>query len=191
MDTNTTSMTANNTAPVTDAADKAENKESTRDVAGLQAEIDRLKNAVSRANSEAAEWKKKHNALLSEDEQKKQAEAEEKATLQARVAELEKQTTVSNYTAKYIALGYDAELAASTAKAMADGDMETVFRNGETHKAVLEKKIKEDLMNKTPKPDGAGGGKQPEDSDIAKAKELAKAKFGNSKSYDEIMSKYK
>lgn len=154
-------------------------------------ELERLRNAVSKANSEAADWKKKHNALISEDEQKKQAEAEEKAALQARVAELEKQTTVSNYTAKYVALGYDAELASSTAKAMADGDMETVFKNGEAHKAALEKKIKEDLMNKTPKPDGAGGGKQPEDSDIAKAKELAKAKSGNSKSYDEIMSKYK
>ena len=37
------------------------------------AELEKQKNAVSKANSEAAEWKRKHNALLSEDEKKKQA----------------------------------------------------------------------------------------------------------------------
>ena len=35
-------------------------------------ELEKQKAAVSKANSEAAEWKRKHNALLSEDEQKKQ-----------------------------------------------------------------------------------------------------------------------
>lgn len=130
-------------------------------------------------------------AKMTEDEQKKADADKELADMKTEIETLRKSKTISDYTAKYVALGYDAELAASTAKAMADGDMETVFKNGEAHKTALEKKIKEDLMNKTPKPDGAGGGKQPEDSDIAKAKELAKAKSGNSKSYDEIMSKYK
>ena len=32
------------------------------------AEVDKLKQAVSKANSEAAEWKRKHNALLSDDD---------------------------------------------------------------------------------------------------------------------------
>lgn len=36
-------------------------------------ELEKYKNAASKANSEAAEWRKKHNALLSEEEQKKQA----------------------------------------------------------------------------------------------------------------------
>lgn len=130
-------------------------------------------------------------AKMTEDEQKKADADKELADMKTEIETLRKSKTISDYTAKYVALGYDAELAASTAKAMADGDMETVFKNGEAHKLALEKKIKEDLMNKTPKPDGAGGGNQPEDSDIAKAKELAKAKSGNSKSYDEIMSKYK
>lgn len=156
-----------------------------------QGEIEKLKNAVSKANSEAADWKKKHNALISEDEQKKQAEADEKAELLAKVEKLEKDAKVAEYTAKYLNLGYSAELAASTAKAVAEGDMDTVFKNGETHRAALETKIKEDLINKTPKPDGAGGSDNKDDSDVAKAKELAKARNGNQKTYEEIIARYK
>lgn len=155
-------------------------------------ELERMKNAVSKANSEAADWKKKHNALLSEDEQKKQKDAEALAEMKAELETLRKDKTVSEYTAKYIALGYDSALAADTAKAMAEGDMAKVFANGEKHKEALEKKIKEDLINKTPKPGGAGGddGKE-KNSAVEKARELAKAKLGDSKSYNDILSKYK
>ena len=156
------------------------------------------KETFDKKASEAADWKNKangwkdkHDALISDDEKKKQAEEEEKAELLAKLEALEKQNTVAKYTNAYIALGYDKALAEETAKAMADGDMEKVFSNGEKHKTALEKKIREDLMNRTPKPDGAGVGDKPDDSDIAKAKELARAKHGGDKSYDEIMNKYK
>lgn len=155
------------------------------------AELERMKNAVSKANSEAADWKKKHNALLSEDEQKKQKDAETLADMQKELETLRKDKTISEYISKYIALGYDAELAKDTAKAMADGDMEKVFKNGEAHKAALEKKIKEDLMNKTPKPGGAGGEDKHTDPAVEKAREIAKARYGNDKSYADIVSKYK
>lgn len=154
-------------------------------------ELERLKNAVSKANSEAADWKKKHNALLDEDGKKKQEAEEANKKILEELETLRKDKTVSDFTAKYLKLGYEAELAASTAKAMAEGDMETVFKNGEVHKVALEKKIKEDLMNKTPKPGGAGGENKGDDAAVAKAKEIAKARSGNSQSYDDIMSKYK
>lgn len=155
------------------------------------AELERMKNAVSKANSEAADWKKKHNALLSEDEQKKQKDAETLADMQKELETLRKDKTVSDYTAKYIALGYESTLAAETAKAMADGDMAKVFENGEKHKAALEKKIKEDLMNKTPKPGGSGGDEKHTDAAVEKAKSIAKARYGNDKSYNDIINKYK
>ena len=37
-------------------------------------EVERLRNAISKANSDAAEWKRKHNALLSDDEKRKAEE---------------------------------------------------------------------------------------------------------------------
>ena len=149
------------------------------------------KETFDKKASEAANLSKQLRDKMTEDEQKKADDEKALADMRAELDTLRKDKTVSTYTAAYLKLGYDAELAESTAKAMADGDMETVFKNGETHKAALEKKIKEDLMNKTPKPDGAGGGDNKDDSDIAKAKELAKAKHGNDKSYNDIMSKYK
>lgn len=154
-------------------------------------EVERLKNAVSKANSEAADWKKKHNALLSEDEQKKQEDAAALESLKTELETLRKDKTVSEYTAKYISLGYEKSLAESTAKAMADGDMDTVFKNGEKHKEALEKKIKADLMDGTPKPGGAGSNGKEEPVDVAKAREIAKARNGNGKQYDDILKNYR
>ena len=111
--------------------------------------------------------------------------------LKDKIAELEKANTIKDYTTKYISLGYEATLAAETAQAMADGDMAKVFENGEKHKTAMEKKIKEDLLNKTPKPGGAGADDKHVDSAVEKAKALAKARHGNDKEYENIMSKYK
>lgn len=155
------------------------------------AEVERLKNAVSKANGEAADWKKKHNALLSEDEQKKQSEADEKAQLLAKLEQLEKENTISKYTAKYIALGYDKELAADTAEAMQSGDMEKVFTNGEKHRSAMEQRIKAELMNSTPKPGGSGkDGKVEETAEYKQAKALGEQRAKNMKAAEDVLSKY-
>lgn len=155
-------------------------------------EVERLKNAVSKANSEAADWKKKHNALLSDDEQKKQESAETLKKMSEELETLRKEKTIADLTAKYIKLGYENDLAESTAKALAEGNMDTVFKNGETHKQNLEKKIKEELMNKTPKPGGSSGKENAEtDKAVEKARELMKSRQGDGKGYNDIMSKYK
>lgn len=122
------------------------------------AELERLKNANSKANSEAAEWKRKHNALLNEDEQKKQEDAEKLASALKELEELRVEKKVSEYKAKYLAMGYDEKLAADTAKALSDGDMDKVFANVAKHQTELEKKIKADVLKGTPRPDGAGAG---------------------------------
>lgn len=137
------------------------------------AEVERLKSANSKANSEAAEWKRKHNALLSEDEKKKQEEAEEKAKMEKRLAELEKERTVSEYKAKFIAQGYSEELAADTAKAMADGDHTTVFANQQKFLEDYAKTVKADALKKTPKPPAGDGNHAMTKEDIMKIKDSA------------------
>lgn len=121
-------------------------------------ELERYKNAVSKANSEAAEWKKKHNALLNDDEQKKQERDEEINNLRSEVEELKKEKAVSSYKAKFLGLGYDEALADETAKALAEGDMDSVFANQKKHNESREKTIKADLLKKTPTPQGGEGG---------------------------------
>ena len=70
-------------------------------------ELEKYKNAASKANSEAAEWRKKHNALLSEEEQKKQANEEELTTLRAKVEAMEKEKLIAGHKAQFLAIGYD------------------------------------------------------------------------------------
>ena len=116
-------------------------------------ELERLKNANSKANSEAAEWKRKHNALLTEEEQKRMADAEALDAALKRVAALEKEKTVSEFKAKYLALGYEEKMAFETASALAEGNFEKVFANNEKFKADLEKRVRADVLKDTPKPD--------------------------------------
>ena len=124
----------------------------------FSAEVEKYKTAASKANSEAADWRKKHNALLSEEEQKKQANDEELNTLRQRVADMEQKELIAGHKAKFLAMGYDEALADATAKALVDGDTDKVFAN---HKKFLEahdKSIKAELLGDTPKPPAGGEG---------------------------------
>ncbi len=122
------------------------------------AELKRYKDAASKANSEAAEWKRKHNALLSEEEQKKQENEEELTTLRARVETMEKEKLVSDHKAKFLAMGYDDELAEATAQALAKGETDTVFANQKKFLETHDKSLKAELLKKTPTPPAGDGG---------------------------------
>ena len=136
------------------------------------AELEKQKNALSKANSEAAEWKRKHNALLSEEEKKKQEDADKLAQMEQELADLRKAKTVSEYKAKFVAQGYDETLAEETAQAYADGDSAKVFANQSKFLEEYVKKVKADALKKTPKPTpgaGSGGGAIDYDKKIEEA----------------------
>ena len=133
-------------------------------------EVERLKSAVSKANSEAASWKKKHNELLTEDERKKQEDADALANMKKELDELRKDKTISEFKAKLIAQGYDEALASDTAQAMADGDTAKVFANQGKFLEDYAKKVKADAMKKTPKPPAGDGS-----SDIDYSKKIEEA----------------
>lgn len=115
-------------------------------------DAERLKAAVSKANSEAAELKRQLKARMTEDEQK---EAERAATAKALQDELEllrKEKTVSTYVAQYLALGYDEKLAKETAEAMADGKTETVFANQSRFIEAQKQAFVKETLEGTPRP---------------------------------------
>ena len=123
------------------------------------AELERMKNAVSKANSEAAAWKKKHNELLSEEERKKQEQADHLAQVEKELADLRKEKTVSEYAAKFLGMGYEESLAKETAQAMADGDTEKVFANQVKFNDALKKSAIAGKLKSTPRPGvGSDGG---------------------------------
>lgn len=121
-------------------------------------EITKLKNALSKANSEAAEWKRKHNGLLSEEEQKAQKDAEERQKLLDRVAELEAKEKTQTYKASYLAMGYTEEYANAAAEALLKGEVDKVFEIQKQFLTEHDKAYKAELMKGSAKPDSGATG---------------------------------
>ena len=126
-----------------------------------EAEVNRLKAQLSKANSEAADYKKQLRGKQSEDEA---AAAEQKAIMDKLTQEntdLKRSIALADKKTKLVAMGYDEKLADSTAIAMVDGDMDTVMKNQATFNESREKAIRAEQMKKTPRPaagsDGTGG----------------------------------
>ena len=116
------------------------------------AEVERLKAALSKSNSENAEWKKKHREALSEEERKSQEVADELKQLREQNEKLVRESNLSKHKAKFLGMGYEEALATDAAAAMVDGDMEKLFSYQQEHQEALAKKIRADALKGTPKP---------------------------------------
>ena len=116
------------------------------------------KDVFDRTASEAAEWKKKHNALLSEDERKEVERAAKEAERDALLESLKKDKAISDSKARFLGLGYDEKLAAETAQAFADGDMDKVFTNQQVYIENVKKAERAAALGGDPKPPPGKGG---------------------------------
>jgi len=113
-------------------------------------EITKLKTALSKANSEAAEWKRQFRDKQTEQERAEAERAENEKALQEELAALRRGKVVDEYAKQCMGMGYDAALAAECAEAMADGKFNTVF---EIQKRFMEAKTREieaAALNKQP-----------------------------------------
>lgn len=129
---------------------------------GNDAEVNRLKAALSKANSEAADYKKQLRSKQSDDEAAAAAQKEEQDRLAKENADLKRTIALTDRKSKLLAMGYDETLATETATAMVDGDMDKVLANQNKYLEVQKKAIQADAMRKTPRPaagdEGNGGG---------------------------------
>lgn len=119
---------------------------------GNDAEVNKLKAALSKANSEAAEYKKQLRGKQSEDEAAAAAQKEEQEKLLKENSELKRSIGLSERKAKLLAMGYDEALADETAAAMVDGDMDKVMANQSKYLEVQKKDIQANHMRNTPRP---------------------------------------
>jgi len=131
------------------------------------------KDLYDKAATETAEWKRKHNALLSEDERKKTESEEELTKIQNELATLRREKQESEHKAQFIALGYDEALATETAKALTAGDLAKVFGNQKKFLEAHDKTIKAEVMKGTSTPP-AGGATGTVDFDKAIAEAFAR-----------------
>lgn len=104
----------------------------------LMVENAKMKRAMERANSEAADYKKKYNATLSEQEKASLEKAEEQARRDERLAELEREVSVHRFTEQFLDLGYDKDSAIAAATAQVDGDVDALFK---LQKKIIDEKV--------------------------------------------------
>ena len=145
------------------------------------------KTLFDKTSSEAANYKKQLREKQSDEEAKAQREAEERAALVSRVAELEKEKTINGYVNSFLTLGYDEKTAKETAEALATGDMDLVFMNQKKFTENREKLLRAELLKETPPP-AAGKAVTKSREDILKMTLAEQVKFAteNPEQYKEI-----
>lgn len=113
-------------------------------------EVTKLKSALSKANSEAAEWKR---ALREKQTEAERAEAERKereAAVEEELRGLRRDKAVGGYLANCLALGYDKELALKAAEAMADNNAAAILECQQTFLEAKQKELEAAALNKQP-----------------------------------------
>ncbi len=140
--------------------------------------------------TEAANLSKQLKTKMTDDETKAAEAKAAQEKLENDYKALLKKSTIADHTARYLALGYDEKLAKETAEALYEGDMDKVFENQSKFKEAVEKKLKADLVNDTPRP---GGSKKQDDEDanVEFARELGKQRAATMTSSVSTLDKYK
>jgi hypothetical protein len=124
--------------------------EPTKAESAYTAEIEKLKASLSRANSQAAEYKRQRNEALDKSKLAEVERAEQEQAMREELETLRKEKRVSDYTAKCVALNMDAELAAQTANALADGNMDSVFDCLKAFVEATTTRLNNEALNRQP-----------------------------------------
>ena len=113
-------------------------------------EVTKLKAALSKANSDAAEWKRQFREKQTEAERAEAERKEHEAAVEDELRTLRRDKTVSGYIAQYLALGYTQELALKAAEATADNDAATIMSCQQEYIEAKTKELEAAALNKQP-----------------------------------------
>lgn len=113
-------------------------------------EVAKLKTALSNANSDAAEWKKKYRQGLDEAKRLEEERKEREQAVESELQALRRDKAVSGYVAQCLALGYTQDLATRAAEAMADGNTTEIFACQQAFLEAKQKEIEANALNRQP-----------------------------------------
>ena len=113
-------------------------------------EVTKLKAALSKANSDAAEWKRQFREKQTEAERAEAERKEHEEAVENELRTLRRDKTVSGYIAQYLALGYSQELALKAAEATADNDAAVIMSCQQEYLAAKTKELEAAALNKQP-----------------------------------------
>ena len=136
---------------ISDALEKIEDSKSDQ-LQENESEISKLRDAVSKANSEAAKYRRQLTAKQSDAKAAEISQKEEYEKLVQENTELKKSISISERKAELIGIGYEEKLANETATAMVDGNLDVVIANQKKYLDEQKKVIKAEHMKNTPRP---------------------------------------
>lgn len=127
--------------------EQKETKEPT--VQDLMIEIAKLKRGLDKAASEAADYKKKYNATLSEKEQADLEKAEREAEKEEKYNQLLRENSINKLEKNFVLLGYNEEQANKAATAQYDGNTDELFKiQSEVQQTLIKAKEAEWIKNR-------------------------------------------
>ena len=135
------------------------------------------KDLLDKATSEAANYKKQLREKMTEDEAKAAKDAEEREAIMTELEQLRAEKVIDQHTTKFLGLGYDEKLARETAKALANGEMEVVFKNHSKFIVDREKALRAEILKNTPTPPAGDGAEQKTRDDFKKMSLVEKQQF--------------
>ena len=112
----------------------------------------RYKSSLDKARSEIAALKKEQRKALSEEEKSKLETQELIEQLTESNNELKKQNKINEFTNKFLAKGYDKDLAGKAALATFEGDLDVALECQDTYLKGVEEKMKKDILGSTTPP---------------------------------------
>ncbi|MGN1048867.1 MAG: hypothetical protein ACI4QZ_09700 [Eubacteriales bacterium] len=139
------------------------------------------KDLYDKTASELAAAKKSLKEKMSADETAKTQADEERAELENKYNELLKKSSISDYVAKYLELGYAPDLARSTAEAIYEGDMNKVFENQQKFNVARDKEREREIERKL-HPNGGSKNNAEDSEELKIAKELGRKNSETQKS---------
>lgn len=116
----------------------------------LEAENGKLRQANTNASADASRWKKQYQEKLSEEDRKKEEQAEQEATLRKELDALRAERNVANHKSQFLSIGFDDGLAQEMAENLNAGDTAKVFDGLRKFVAAHDKQLKENAFRSNP-----------------------------------------
>lgn len=149
----------------------------------------KLKAAVDKASSEAADYKKQLNAKMTAEEIKQQENDAALQAMQEKLAEYEQREKLSTAKAAFLGGGFDDANATDAANAFIAGDIEKMSAAMKKFRESIEVSTKSKLMGSNPKPES--GAKTDDDgADNNIAVQLGKERAERAKKAQSILEQY-
>ncbi|MBO7205143.1 MAG: hypothetical protein J6V08_01850 [Candidatus Methanomethylophilaceae archaeon] len=113
-------------------------------------DTEKLRAALTKANSEAAEWKRQFREKQTEQERAEAERVEREKAVEEELRGLRRDKAVSGFLAQCVTLGYDNDLALRAAEAMADGNAAEILACQQEFIEAKTKQIEANALNKQP-----------------------------------------